>query len=146
MSMPRVEPRAPAEPQRRLGWRRAARLRPRWVAGMPVRALVDDRSTGATIALRHADAAPRLAALLQADADGRGPHLPAPTPLVDRYAVAHHRGAGGSTWLVTQRFARGVDAIAATDDPALATRVAELLNRVHPYRPIESGGGGVGWF
>lgn len=144
--MPLVEPRPSAEPRKRFVWRRAARLRPRWVAGMPVRALLTDRSTGATLALRHADAAPRLAALLEADADGRGPHLPAPTPLVDRYAIARHHGAGGSTWLVTQRFARGVDAIAATDDPALAARVAKLLNRVHPYRPIESGGGGVGWF
>lgn len=98
------------------------------------------------LALRHAEAAPRLAALLEAEASGRGPHLPAPTPLVDRYSVEHHRAARRSTWLVTQRFARGVDAIAGTEDPQLAARVAELLNRVHPYRPIRSGGGGVGWF
>lgn len=130
----------------RFAWRRTGRLLPRWIAGMPVRAVVDDRRSGASVALRHADAAPCLATLLQADADGRGPHLPSPTPRVDRYAVAQSHAPGHSTWLVTQRFARGVDAIAATDDPELAARVAELLNRVHPYRPIRSGGGGVGWF
>ncbi|MEZ5102179.1 MAG: hypothetical protein R3C15_20720 [Thermoleophilia bacterium] len=143
-----VESVAPTQPDAapRFASRRAGRLRPRWIGGMPARAFVDDRATGATLGVRHAVAAPRIAALLQAEAEGRGPHLPAPTPLVDRYAVALRSGPGQSTWLVTQRFARGVDAIAATADPELARRAAELLNRVDPYRPIRSGGGGVGWF